>query len=69
MCLLCQTSPVLQIVEPNAVQLEKLAEYLDSGAMQQPVAAVYPLERAREALEEVAKGHTRGKVVIEVSSS
>jgi len=30
------------------------------------MAAVLPLEQARQALERVAGGHTRGKVVLEI---
>jgi NADPH2:quinone reductase len=47
-------------------RLESLTRLVDSGALRPQVAAVLPLEQAREALARVAGQHTRGKVVLRV---
>jgi len=39
---------------------------VDNGQPRAEVEALLPLERAREALERVAGGHTRGKVVVQI---
>jgi len=48
-------------------RLEAIARLVDEGQLRPQVEAVMPLEQAREALERVAGGHTRGKVVLQVS--
>ena len=45
-------------------QLERLARLADEGKLRVELAAVMPLDQARDALEWVAGGHTRGKVVV-----
>lgn len=47
-------------------RLEALSRMVDVGQLRAEVEAVLPLEQAREALERVAGGHTRGKVVVQV---
>jgi NADPH:quinone reductase-like Zn-dependent oxidoreductase len=47
-------------------RMEKLAELADAGRLRVELAAELPLEQAREALERVAGGHTRGKVVLKL---
>jgi NADPH:quinone reductase len=47
-------------------RLEALSRMVDAGQLHAEVEAVLPLERAREALERVAGGHTRGKVVVQI---
>jgi NADPH:quinone reductase len=47
-------------------RLEKLAEMADAGRLRVELAAALSLEQAREALERVAGGHTRGKVVLKL---
>ena len=54
------------IVEPNRDQLEKMAKLIDAGSMKSFVASVFPLADARQAFEEGAQGHTRGKIVLQV---
>jgi NADPH:quinone reductase-like Zn-dependent oxidoreductase len=44
--------------------LEALASLVVDGALSVPIAAVYPLERVREAFEHLEHGHLRGKVVL-----
>lgn len=54
------------IVEPNPGQLARIARLVDLGAVRPLVEEVFPLARAREAYERVARGHTRGKLVLQV---
>ncbi|WP_375487972.1 NADP-dependent oxidoreductase [uncultured Jatrophihabitans sp.] len=42
----------------------ELTDQLASGAVTIPIAATYPLEQVREAFTELAKRHTRGKIVL-----
>ena len=58
---------VFFIVEPDRDQLEEMAKLIDAGALKSIVAAVVPLARARDAFEMGLKGHTRGKIVLQVS--
>jgi NADPH:quinone reductase-like Zn-dependent oxidoreductase len=54
-------------VRPDAAALGRMARMIAKGELKVHVAARYPLERAGEALEAVAGGHTRGKVVVTVA--
>jgi NADPH:quinone reductase-like Zn-dependent oxidoreductase len=47
-------------------RLAELSRLVDAGALRPQVEAVLPLDQAREALNRVAGGHTRGKVVLRV---
>jgi len=47
-------------------RLEALGRLVDSRKLRPQVAAVLPLEQAREALARVAGGHTRGKIVLQI---
>jgi NADPH:quinone reductase len=47
-------------------RLEALSRMVDAGQLRAEVEAVLPLEQARQALERVAGGHTRGKVVVQI---
>jgi len=51
-------------VEPNAVQLQHLAELADESHLSVHVSKTFDLEEAAEALGEIEKLHTRGKIVI-----
>src|SRR5205807_2107544 len=42
------------------------ADWVGQGKLRVAVEAVFPLDQAREALERVADGHTRGKIVLTV---
>jgi NADPH:quinone reductase-like Zn-dependent oxidoreductase len=44
--------------------LAELAELLVAGELDLPIAATYPLDQVREAYTELAKRHTRGKIVL-----
>ncbi|MGA2882700.1 MAG: NADP-dependent oxidoreductase [Bryobacteraceae bacterium] len=54
------------IVEPDRDQLEELAKLLDTGLLKVEVAGVFPLVQACDAFELAGKGHTRGKIVLQV---
>jgi NADPH:quinone reductase-like Zn-dependent oxidoreductase len=47
-------------------RLETVAKMADEGRLRVELAAELPLEQAREALERVEGGHTRGKVVLKL---
>jgi NADPH:quinone reductase-like Zn-dependent oxidoreductase len=47
-------------------RLEALIRLIEAGTLRPQIEAVLPLEQARQALEQVAGGHTRGKVVLEI---
>ncbi len=44
--------------------LAELADLIDRGELEIPIAGVYPLEQVRDAFREVERGHTHGKVVL-----
>ncbi|MGI8678727.1 MAG: NADP-dependent oxidoreductase [Jatrophihabitans sp.] len=46
--------------------LAELAEDAADGELTFPIAATYPLEHVRDAYEQLAKRHTRGKIVLQV---
>ena len=54
-------------VQPNAEQLTKIAELIDSGVMKVEIDSVYSLEDTVKAMEKSQTGHARGKIVIQVS--
>lgn len=55
-------------VEPNSLQLEHIAKLIDSGKLRTTVSRVFKLKDAREAHDEIEKGHTKGKMVIEIET-
>jgi NADPH:quinone reductase-like Zn-dependent oxidoreductase len=48
----------------SAAVLAELAGLLDRGELELPIARTYPLTEVRAAYEELAPGHTRGKIVL-----
>ena len=48
----------------SAEVLAELAALIDSGRLEVPIAAVYPLANVQDAYRELEKGHTRGKIVL-----
>ena len=50
----------------DAAILVEIAKLVDDGVVRVPVSEELPLERAQEAQEHVASGHTRGKIVLDV---
>ncbi|WP_028810313.1 NADP-dependent oxidoreductase [Streptomyces flavidovirens] len=53
-------------VRPDAADLAALTELAERGALRVDVAAVFPLEKAADALRLSMEGHTRGKIAITV---
>ena len=56
------------IVKPNQKQLIHIGELIDAGQLKPIIDTVFPLSEARQAYEQAAKGHTRGKIVLRVAS-
>ena len=48
----------------NAEVLANLAQLIDQGALEIPIARVYPLTDVQEAYRELEQRHTRGKIVL-----
>lgn len=58
--------PFWFVVEPNREQLIQIGELIDAGHVRSIVETVLPLSQARQAYEQGASGHTRGKIVLRV---
>lgn len=56
------------IVEPNRRELVEISRLVEVGKLHPIIEATFPLEDAREAFELGAGGHSRGKIVLEVTS-
>jgi NADPH:quinone reductase-like Zn-dependent oxidoreductase len=54
------------VVEPNRDELIHIGALLDAGQLRPIIDTVLPLAQARQAYEQAAKGHTRGKIVLRV---
>ena len=54
-------------VRPSAADLVALGELADAGKLTVPVARVFPLAQAADAMALSKQGHARGKIVIEVA--
>jgi NADPH:quinone reductase-like Zn-dependent oxidoreductase len=54
------------LVRPQGKQLAEIAALVDAGKLKTYVEAIYPLTEAAKAHEHVQKGHTRGKVVLQM---
>lgn len=48
----------------TAPVLAELAQLIASHELTVPIAATYPIENVREAYTELARRHTRGKIVL-----
>lgn len=48
----------------SAAILSELASLIADGRLEVPIARTFPLDRVREAYEELGKRHTRGKIVL-----
>lgn len=48
----------------SAEVLAEVARLIDDGEIELPIARTYPLREVRTAYEELAHGHTRGKIVL-----
>ncbi|HEX6478198.1 MAG TPA: NADP-dependent oxidoreductase [Ktedonobacteraceae bacterium] len=54
------------VVQPNREQLVQIGALIDAGRIRPIIDTVLPLAQARQAYEQGAKGHTRGKIVLQV---
>ncbi len=54
-------------VEPNRDELVHIGALIDAGRLRPIIDTVFPLAKARQAYEQAAKGHTRGKIVLRVA--
>jgi NADPH:quinone reductase-like Zn-dependent oxidoreductase len=54
------------VVEPNRDELIQIGALIDAGQLHPVIDTVFPLAEARQAYEQAAKGHTRGKIVLRV---
>lgn len=58
--------PVWFVVQPNREQLNQIAALIDASQIRPIIETVLPLSQARQAYEQGAHGHTRGKIVLRV---
>jgi NADPH:quinone reductase-like Zn-dependent oxidoreductase len=54
-------------VDPNSDELAEIGKLIDQGKIKVIVSQTSPLSEAKTAQEQVATGHTRGKVVLKVA--
>jgi NADPH:quinone reductase-like Zn-dependent oxidoreductase len=54
-------------VEPNANELAEIGKLIDQKKIKVIVSQTFPLSEAAKAQEQVATGHTRGKIVLKVA--
>ena len=54
-------------VEPNSEELAEIGNLIDDKKIKVIVSQTFPLSEAMKAQEQVATGHTRGKVVLKVA--
>jgi NADPH:quinone reductase-like Zn-dependent oxidoreductase len=54
------------IAQPDGGDLATLGEFADQGLLRPKIGSTDPLDRARDAWDESEKGHTRGKIVLEI---
>ncbi len=53
-------------VRPDGAQLAEIGKLLEAGIIQPVIDKVFPFEQAKNALEYLAQGHSKGKVVIKM---
>lgn len=54
-------------VDPNSVELAEIGKLIDEKKIKVIVSQTFPLSEAVKAQEQVATGHTRGKIVLKVA--
>jgi len=50
----------------NSARLEAVAQLVSARKLRMPIESGFPLEEARQAMEHVGTGHTRGRVVLQI---
>jgi NADPH:quinone reductase-like Zn-dependent oxidoreductase len=58
--------PFWFVVEPNRDELIQIGTLIDAGHLRPIIDTVFPLAQARQAYEQGARRHTRGKIVLRV---
>ncbi|EKE08287.1 MAG: hypothetical protein ACD_17C00252G0007, partial [uncultured bacterium] len=53
---------------PNGKQLQTITKLFELGKAKPPIVHQMPLDQAPLAIEEIKKGHTTGKIVLQVMS-
>jgi NADPH:quinone reductase-like Zn-dependent oxidoreductase len=56
------------LVRPEAEHFARINELVEAGQLRPTIAAVFPLKEAKEAQEQLKRGPTRGKLVLEVAA-
>lgn len=64
-----QVSYSFLFVRPDGVQLAQIGQLLESGRVHPVIDKVFPFEESREALEYLAQGRAKGKVVVRVKAA
>ena len=54
-------------VESNSEELAEIGKLIDDKKIKVIVSQAFPLAEARKAQEQVATGHTRGKIVLKIA--
>ena len=54
-------------VDPNADELTEIGKLIDENKIRVIISQTFPLSEAAKAQEQVASGHTRGKIVLKVA--
>jgi NADPH:quinone reductase-like Zn-dependent oxidoreductase len=54
-------------VEPNADELAEIGKLIDQKKIKVIVSQTFPLSEAAKAQQQIATGHTRGKIVLKVA--
>ena len=54
-------------VEPNSEELAEIGKLIDDKKIKVIVSQTFPLSEAKKAQEQVATGHTRGKIVLKIA--
>jgi len=59
----------LFMARPDGVTLEKIASLINAGMVKVFIQKLYPFSEAGQALDDIQKGNTRGKLVIEIKKN
>lgn len=60
---------MVMLVRPNADQLAEIGKLIDDGQIKVTVSRTFPLAEAEKAYEQIATGHTKGKIVLEIDGA
>jgi len=57
------------LVQPDGAQMAHIAQLAENGHLAPTIDTVYPLADAADAHEQIERGHTRGKIVLQIVGS